>query len=177
MPTCPKCSHTWSTKPSRVAADTVAPSLADVALMTDTEMFAYFKRTAPLFDLHFVARHAAEPAAGFAASCDATRDNARRAFDMVREQHRPTRVPNEPVFWTWARWADARCLWLLRCPDERYGRDLHGANRELSDGKLRAMFSHGNWPLPDSHFSDHVLAQLPPQYRKFDAVRAYHQNL
>ena len=50
---CPACGHTW-TPPTRARASRAS---IDTATLSDTDVFAYCRRTAPLEDLRFFAAH------------------------------------------------------------------------------------------------------------------------
>lgn len=55
--TCPNCAHTWTTgkAPTR-ALQATDPSPEAIAAMSDTELYAYRKRTAPVEDARFFLR-------------------------------------------------------------------------------------------------------------------------
>lgn len=54
MPTCPHCSHTWDAKPPK-SKPLIGDLKPDTAAMSDDELRAYYKRTAPLEDVKFFA--------------------------------------------------------------------------------------------------------------------------
>lgn len=103
---CPHCHQSFTPTPKGAHTGAQRPTVTvpvDTSTLTHAALFAHYKRTAPAADLAFVARCRPDLAATLRAWAP-TRENARKAFDLVRatDSHRLT-VSSEKAFWATQR--------------------------------------------------------------------------
>ena len=56
---CPNCHHEWSTATPKPKPKPISETAADTSSMSDTELYAYYKRTSHVADVRFFRDHCA----------------------------------------------------------------------------------------------------------------------